>query len=291
MRRTADRHGAAREPVAQEWELVNLTNAANGTVRVRNSLLAVLGLLGLPTLVGAQPAIQPLPTSRAVVSRADLKNRRAEIDQALTSPGYSGRLKSGLRVEAELIDRRLAEGDFQTGDRLFISIVGEPAVNDTFTVTAARTVLIPAVAEFPLQGVLRSEIQPYMSQQLAKFFREPRVIAKAYIRLAVFGEIGRPGFYQLPADELLDHAIMTAGGPTNGTKIKASRVIRSGRELWSSDRLANAISSGLTLDQFNLQAGDEIRVGGSKEGFWAKARDIGYGIGGIASIFFLVRSF
>src|SRR5882762_2648527 len=43
---------------------------------------------------------------------------------------------SGARVQAALIRDRLANGDFQVGDRILIRVDGEPQLSDTFTVQA-----------------------------------------------------------------------------------------------------------------------------------------------------------
>ncbi len=237
---------------------------------------SILVLAGTASAVVAQaPTLaNQLPSSRAVAMRSDLETKMVEIDQILASPGYSGRLKAAKRKEADQIRRRLREGDFQTGDQIVLAVVGETIATDTFTVTSARSILIPAVAEIPLSGVLRSELTGYMTQQLGRFFRQPNVITKAFIRLAVFGEVGQPGFYQLPADEQLGRAIMLAGGPTAATKLSASKVMRGEAELWAGDGFNEALTNGTTLDQFNLQAGDEIRIGKGRAAFWGNARSV-----------------
>jgi hypothetical protein len=239
-------------------------------------------------VVGAQaqqPGGSALPATRAVAGRAEITTTLQEIEKILASPGYSSRLKATKRIEAELLRKRLTEGDFQTGDRVFVSVVGETALIDSFTVTAQRTLLIPNVAEFPLAGVLRSELQDYMTKQLSRFFKDPTVVTKAFIRLAVFGDVGAPGYYQLPADQLLGAAIMAAGGPTRSSRIEKTEVYRGVQPLWPKDAVRDAITRGITLDQFSLQAGDEIRIGsGGGVPFFQTARGIAFAIGSVTSL-------
>ncbi len=225
-----------------------------------------------------------LPASRAVAIRGDLEAKLREIDQIVASPGYSGRLKAVKRSEGEQIRRRLRDGDFQTGDQIFLAIVGEQAVTDSFTVTPNRSILIPTVAEIQLGGVLRSELNSYLVKQLSRYFRQPTIVTKAYIRLAVLGEVSRPGFYQLPADEQLSQAIMLAGGPTANTKMSSSKVLRAEQELWAGESFGEAITKGTTLDQFNLQAGDEIRIGRLKSPIWSRARDVLFVVTSVISL-------
>lgn len=263
-------------------------NQLVGLRRLAAGLVLVASLHGADGAVAqTPPAPSNLPVTRAIASRAEIEASLAEIDQILASPGFSGRIKEIKRREADLMRRRLAEGDFFTGDKVFVSIVGEPLVNDSFVVTPSRTILIPGVAEFPLNGVLRSELQPHMTQQLGRFFRSPVVITKAFIRLSILGGIGAPGYYHLAADQLLGSAIMSAGGPNGGTKMEKSKVLRNGQEIRSSDAVQDALTRGLTLDQFNLQAGDELVVGTRGTGLLANARNIGFAIGAVSSLIFL----
>ncbi len=256
----------------------------------RDSLLVGMAFAALfagSTRMAAQ-APETLPVTRAVASRAEIQATLTEIDQILASPGYSGRLKAAKRIEAELLRQRLITGDFQTGDRVYVAVVGEPAVADSFSVTPSRTILIPNVAEFPLSGVLRSELQTYMTEQLSRFFRNPTVVTRAFIRLAIFGGVGAPGYYQLPADQLIGGALMAAGGPTGNANMEKSRVVRGAKELRSSDAVRDALTRGLTLDQFNLQAGDEIHIGARGRGLLENARGIGFAVGAVTSIGFLI---
>src|SRR5438034_6586175 len=68
--------------------------------------------------------------------------------------------------EARLIRSRLANGDFQPGDRIFLRVEGEQQLSDTFTVGPGPAVVLPEVGAVPLDGVLRSELQGRLQQQL-----------------------------------------------------------------------------------------------------------------------------
>lgn len=80
------------------------------------------------------------------------------------------------------------------------------------------------------------------------------------MRLAVMGSVGQPGFYVVPADMLLSEALMAAGGPGGGADLEELRVERGSLRLIEGDELQEAMRSGRTLDQLNLQAGDQIFV-------------------------------
>jgi hypothetical protein len=80
------------------------------------------------------------------------------------------------------------------------------------------------------------------------------------IRLAVLGGVGKPGFYQVPADVLVSDAIMLAGGPIGTADPNKSKVIRATNEILTPDEVSQAIVQGATLDQLNLRAGDQVIV-------------------------------
>ena len=54
--------------------------------------------------------------------------------------------------------------------------------------------------DISLQGVLRSELQDYLTTQLGKYIKRPEVQTTSLVRVAVMGSVNKPGFYQLPAD-------------------------------------------------------------------------------------------
>jgi protein involved in polysaccharide export with SLBB domain len=213
-------------------------------------------------LVGsATLAAQTGDTRRVQASRPELEALLVEIDQILNSPGYSGRLRAAKRAEAELVRQRLTEGDLQVGDQLNLFVVNEPNYSKTFVVAAGRVLVLPGLPEIPLRGILRSELQSYLTEKLKAYIREPEVRAETLIRLSIFGAVGSPGFYQVPAINLAGDAIMAAGGPSANADPSKTVIRRAGVEIWTRDAFQEALIQGLTLDQLNLRAGDELFIG------------------------------
>jgi protein involved in polysaccharide export with SLBB domain len=129
---------------------------------------------------------------------------------------------------------------------------------------------MPDLPEIPLRGVLRSEIKDYLTEYLRRLFKDQTVQVIPTIRLTILGGVGNPGFYQLPADTPLPDAIMKAGGPGQATKLEESVIRRGQEELWGEEEVAKAITAGLTLDQLNLRAGDELVVGQETQRNWTQ---------------------
>lgn len=209
----------------------------------------------------AQAPTQTTDTRRVQATRSELETQLGEIEQILNSPGYSGRLRAAKRAEADLVRQRLSEGDLQVGDQINLFIVNEPTYSKNYTVAAGRVLVLPGLPEIPLRGVLRSEVQAHLTEKLKAYIREPEVRAETLIRLSIFGAVGKPGFYQVPAEFLAGDAIMAAGGPAGNADPAKTVVRRGGMEIWTRDAFQDALVRGLTLDQLNLRAGDELHIG------------------------------
>ena len=236
--------------------------------RLVGGLLLVCAIPGVsqtppPPAPAAAPAVIVLGDSkRAQATRTELEAQLVEIDKVVASPGYSSRLRAAKRAEAQLIRERLAEGDIQVGDQVNLSVSGDSALsNRTFSVSAGRVLVIPGMADIALKGVLRSEVQAYLTERLKTYIKDPQVRAQTLIRHSIFGAVGKPGFYQVPAELLAGDAIMTAGGPQGNAEPGKTVVKRAGVEILGREAFADALVQGRTLDQLNLRAGDEINVG------------------------------
>jgi polysaccharide export outer membrane protein len=183
-----------------------------------------------------------------------------EYEQALNSPAYSGSVKDRIRADAEAVRDRLAYGDFRVGDRVVLYVQGEPNLPDTVQVEPGPMIVLPLFGEIPLDGVLRSEITAHLTQVLSRFIRDPMVRANGLMRLSVQGAVRQPGYFTVPAENLLSEALMVAGGPGPQANIDGMQIRRGSRTILEGEALQEAIREGRTLDQLNLQAGDEIML-------------------------------
>lgn len=220
-------------------------------------------LLIAVALAGASVEAQvPLTTDpgSAMRTRDDLTRLLKEYEEALASPAYSESVKRGIRADAQVIRDRLQNGDFRVGDRITLYVEGETELPDTVQVEPGPKISLPRFGDISLAGVLRSEITPHLTEALAKFIRMPVVRATPMMRLSVQGAVARPGFYTMPASMLVGEALMVAGGPSPNANIDDLRIDRGTQQVLEGDALQEAMRNGLTLDQLNLQAGDQIVV-------------------------------
>lgn len=215
-----------------------------------------LGLLvALAGVCGAQ-SVSPAGTERREFeSRAELEAQAA----AAESQHRAG--------EAWLLRQRLEKGDFQDGDRIIVQIQGNALAGkspvelpETLTVRSGKLLELPRMADLPLTGVLRSELQQRLTDHLSQYIREPSVRATPLVRVAVLGYVSRPGYVYTPADQPLSDVLMKAGGP--GPDADMSRVVirRDNEVIWNAQDTHAALADGLSLDRLHLRAGDELFV-------------------------------
>ena len=230
-------------------------------------------------------------SQRAMVTRSELEQSLSEIESILASNGYSETLKQQKQMEAATIRRRLSEGDIRPGDVISLAVVGFPGLTGDFTVSTDLTIVPADAGPIKVGGLLRSEVEDYLRQEMKKYVRDPLVRAAANIRIAIFGGVNRQGFFVVPASMLLTDVIMapTAGnGPSQNQKLEDSRIMRGDQVILDEAGFAAALREAKSLDQLNLQAGDEIRIGERRTG----GTPILAYIGAISSVtFLLVRIF
>lgn len=222
-------------------------------------------LLGCPGLAGAQESDAD---RRPLATRAELE-------------ALWGRIKPEQRgfAEAVALRERLDQGDFQVGDRVILRVVGDSLLSNTFTVTANRALDLPNIGEVSLTGVLRSELESHLRGVISRYIRSVDFHAESLIRIAVLGQVARPGFYNLPAVALLGDVFTEAGGLTTGSDLAKTEIRRGGGTFIAREQLQRAITDGRTLDQLNMHSGDEIQVASKSQ---ASATSVVLLVGAIA---------
>lgn len=248
---------------------------------LKQSALLSLALVALPLVaLGAQGVTTSGPDSlfmrlsssqRAMVTRAELKKSLGEIDEILASSGYSAALKQQKRAEAAVIKRRLSEGDIRPGDVITLAVANYSGngINGSYTVTPERTIIPPDTGPIYVGGLLRSEVEDYLRKEMRKYVRDPLVRAQANIRIALFGGVNRQGFFVVPASSLLTDVIMSqngGNGPSGNQKLKDSVILRGDTVIVDKEQFQTALREAKSLDELNLQAGDEIKVGERRSG-------------------------
>jgi protein involved in polysaccharide export with SLBB domain len=260
--------------------------------RVRLQSVAAVVVLTV-CLLGARPIAAQLSVDAdpgsSIRTRADLEGLLQSYEQVLLSPAYSNAVKRDVQSRSDRIRDRLTNGDFKLGDRVVLYVEGEPELPDTVPVVSSPKgpkISLPLFGDIQLAGVLRSEIEGALRTGLSQFIRNPVVRAEGLMRISVQGAVGSPGFYLVPANMLISETLMVAGGPGPNSKLADLRVERGSEEILGGEALQEELRQGKTLDQLNLQAGDQLFLPeGSAGGFFSNISVI---IGLVSSLSFVV---
>jgi hypothetical protein len=189
----------------------------------------------------------------------------------ISAPGFPWARRGALLAGVALVlacvatlgaqsPRPRASSDLQEGDRVVLKFDGDAQLNDTFTVSRGPALVLPVVGNVSLVGVPRDSIESVLTVAIARYYRNPTVHAHALVRIAVLGEVIRPGFYAVPTDMLLPDVVMLAGGPTPLAQIDGLKVTRLGLPLIARDSTQNAIARGLTISQIGVRSEDQFVV-------------------------------
>ncbi len=215
------------------------------SIRLKAAPLALMMALAGASQAMAQQS-DDVTVTRAMATRDQLQGIAARNDGNVSSAAQT----------------RLAQGDFRAGDRIMIMVQGDTALSDTFAVwqDGALHLPSPVVGTLPLTGVLRSEIQQKVQTFVARFVRNPVVLARPLIRLSFQGDFAHAGFYAVPADAPIADAFMAAGGTTTTANMNKLKIQRNGREYMNTRAVQDAMSQGRTVDDLGLRDGDQFMM-------------------------------
>lgn len=219
--------------------------------------LALLCSLSLPGALHGQSGVEWNP-SGLIMNRAELEELLVRLNSVANSSGYSGRIRENARRDADLIQERLDAGDFRLGDAVRIIVEGETEIPPELPVEPGPRITFPTIGPISLRGVLRSELEDHLTAELSRFIQNPIVRAEALIRISVQGSVGSPGFYVLPANMLVGEALMSAGGVGQAADLEELYIERQGEPLFDGEEMRSVLAEGRTLDQLNLNGGDQI---------------------------------
>lgn len=252
--------------------------------------------LAAPVELGAQDG--QVDARQPIATRAKLQEAMEAAEAIANSTAYSATFRDDKRAEAALIRERLLEGDFYIGDQLMIvmsGVTGDSGIGGQHSIRPGRVLTLGALPDIPMRGVLRSEVEVYLTEQLRRYVIDAQLKVRPLIRLTFMGGIKNPGFYQMDADIMLSDALMQAGGIGNNTDLTKSKILRGEEEMMDGEAFAKAVTEGVSLDHLNLRAGDVIEVGAvSNKDWFTKLRTFAiipgliistYGLGKLFGIF------
>lgn len=231
------------------------------TAGVTCALAALVALLAapLPTAAQATGDTAAPVAYRPLATRAQLQ---AQLDTlAQRQAPASGDQAAALEERAERIRTRLDRGDFKTGDLVELRVRGgDTVLSETASVNQARQLEVGTLPPVDLDGVLYSEIERVLQEEISRYIRDPRVSAQPLLRIAVIGGVSSPGYYDLPPTSTLSEALMRAGGPSQEAELEEIEFRRSSRNILANRQEIERPVETLSLAELGARRGDQLFV-------------------------------
>jgi hypothetical protein len=190
---------------------------------------------------------------------------RAELSQQLAAAEQSvATLQGGAREQAQqqvlALRSRLDNGDFRVGDRFVITFIRDTVFSDTASVREGLVVTILNLPDLSVKGVLRSELNETVSAHVARYLLNTTVRTNVLTRVGIFGAVQAPGYYLSSPDRPVSELVMLAGGPQKEANLDRMEIERGGRKILSARDAKRAMGEGKTLEQLDIQSGDDVRI-------------------------------
>lgn len=193
-------------------------------------------------------------------TRAALAERLAILEQQIGAGKLSGSSKTRADAEISAVRMRLQQGDFRVGDRFVITMRQDSVTSDTASVRDSLKVSVANLPDVSLGGVLRSELDERMTAHVARYLRNVTVRTSVLTRVAILGAVRTPGFYYAAPDRPITDLVMVAGGPAEQANLNELEVGRGSTKLLTAKDSRKAVKEGRTLEQLDVQSGDEVKI-------------------------------
>ena len=171
---------------------------------------------------------------------------------------------------------RLSAGDYVlgAGDRLRIEVFNVPDYSREYQILSDGTLSLPLIGVVSVQGLTLTQAIEAVTERYARYIRNPTItlelVAARSLRIAIAGEVNRPGTYILVPDAIsgvvsVTQALQDAGGITQLANIRQIKVQR--RQIIGQPASApftanlwNLVTRGDLSQDLTLQDGDTIIV-------------------------------
>lgn len=136
-------------------------------------------------------------------------------------------------------DSALAESSFKTlytlgsGDRLKITVYGEPDLSREFQVAESGSFSFPFIGQVVAKGLSIRQLEEQLTGKLQDgYLKDPNVTVEVlnYRPFYILGEVNKPGQYEYVTGITLLNAVAMAGGYTYRARQERAQVTRSNPE-------------------------------------------------------------
>jgi len=183
--------------------------------------------------------------------------------QTATTASNSGTTQSAVPA----LKTRNPRYKLQKGDVLVLDFPFTPEFNATVTVQPDGFVSLRGVGDTHIEGLTLPEAQESLRTSYAKILHDPviTVTPQTFVSdyFIAYGELGKPGKYDLHGETTVSQAIGIAGGFTTAAKHSEVYLFRRVSDQWVSSQkldVKQMLKSGNLAEDLQLQPGDMLYV-------------------------------
>ncbi|MBO9557450.1 MAG: polysaccharide export protein [Caulobacter sp.] len=123
----------------------------------------------------------------------------------------------GAAPSSAVIDASVADYKLGSGDKVRLTVYGEPSLSGEFFVSSSGMTSLPLIGDVKAAGLTVREFQDAVQKALSDgYLRDPRVAAEVlnFRPFYILGEVMKPGTYPYTSGLTVLNAVATAGGYT-----------------------------------------------------------------------------
>jgi len=144
------------------------------------------------------------------------------------------------------------------GDVVRIAVWGHEELSGDFPIDENYNLLLPLVGSINVQHLSVSQLRERLNTELGQLFQRPFFTLTPLFRVAVLGEVYKPGLFPVDPTLTVFDLLALAGGPTRQANESKMQLIRGGQGIpLSLDPAAIAHSS---LRELGVRSGDQLVV-------------------------------
>jgi len=144
------------------------------------------------------------------------------------------------------------------GDVVKIQVFGHDELDGEYPVDENYVLLLPIIGEINVRDMSVIDLRRRIRAEFGQLYTQSYVSIIPLFRVAVLGEVNRPGLYSVDPTMTIYDVLATAGGASRDAKGGGTRLIRAGQTVQvpvDAEWLARA-----TLRELGIRSGDQIVV-------------------------------
>jgi len=144
------------------------------------------------------------------------------------------------------------------GDVVRIVVWGHQELSGEFPIDENYDLLYPLIGPINVRNLSVAQLRERLNTDLSQLFQRPFIAVTPLFRVAVLGEVLKPGLYSVDPTLTVFDVIALAGGPTRDADQNKMQLIRGGENIRLS--LDPAAIARSTLRELGMRSGDQVAV-------------------------------